>query len=117
MGPIQSKAAETGDKVFIIQDNCKLHKTDDVIKQYTDLCMIPAFLPEIWKNTGCAPYQFARYSEEKAETGTTSVLPENMVIKREKATISDLFDEFISSLQHEDDEIEELEIVENEPTI
>ena len=40
-----------------------------------------------------------------------------MVIKREKATISDLFDEFISSLQHEDDEIEELEIVENEPTI
>ena len=55
MGPIQSKAAETGDKVFIIQDNCKLHKTDDVIKQYTDLCMIPAFLPENMKKYWMCP--------------------------------------------------------------
>ena len=46
MGPIQREAEKTGDKVFIIQDNCGLHKTDDVDKQYVDLNMTAAFLPE-----------------------------------------------------------------------
>jgi hypothetical protein len=46
MGPIQKKAESTGDKVFIIQDNCGLHKTDLVEQQYVDLHMLPAFLPE-----------------------------------------------------------------------
>ena len=46
MGPIQREAEKTDDKVFVVQDNCGLHKTSHVQQQYVDLKMLSAFLPE-----------------------------------------------------------------------
>ena len=46
MGPIQKEAEKTGDKVFVVQDNCGLHKTFHVEQQYVVLNMLSAFLPE-----------------------------------------------------------------------